>query len=198
MIHELLTKNYCKLTTGNWQLYSTLVEDSLQIRPFMQNKANFRKSQMNVNKALTKNYEQMDTWSIGKNKANTNPIQTQFKANSKPKQTQYKPKQTQFQRQNNAAAYDDQRPAFYRKLKKDLDVAVTASAKSGRSMPLRAARNFAVWTIRAGSFILCFRIGSGDIYGQSVSSINLSSGTSSAACRIDSAFLKVTTPVKEI
>ena len=32
----------------------TTVEESLQIRLFMQNKANFRKSQMNVNKVLTR------------------------------------------------------------------------------------------------------------------------------------------------
>jgi hypothetical protein len=54
--------------------HSTTVEDSLQIRLFMQNKPNFRKSQMNVNKVLTKDYEQMDTWSSGKNK----PKQSQF------------------------------------------------------------------------------------------------------------------------
>ena len=71
----------------------TLVKMSLQISPFCSNKPNFRKSQMNVNKVLIKAYEQLDTWSIGKNKPNTNPIQSQ----SKPKQTQFKPKQTQFQ-----------------------------------------------------------------------------------------------------
>jgi len=57
----------------------------------MQNKANFQKSQMNVSNGLTMNYEQMDTWSGGKNKPNSKPIQTQFKANSNPIQTQYKP-----------------------------------------------------------------------------------------------------------
>jgi hypothetical protein len=62
---------------------------------FMQNKANFRKSQMNVSDFITRDYDKMDTWSSGKNKANSNPIQTQFKANTKPIQTQYKPKQTQ-------------------------------------------------------------------------------------------------------
>jgi hypothetical protein len=46
----------------------------------MQNKANFRKVKFNVNKVLTRNYDQMDTWSIRK----TKPIQSQ----SKPKQTQ--------------------------------------------------------------------------------------------------------------
>ncbi|MHC4642345.1 MAG: hypothetical protein ACYS32_11925, partial [Planctomycetota bacterium] len=38
---------------------------------FMQNKANFRKSQMNVRAYKTKKYVQMDTWSSGKNKANS-------------------------------------------------------------------------------------------------------------------------------
>ncbi len=41
---------------------------ALQIKLFMQNKANFQKSQMNVNKVLTKDYDQMDTWSIRKTK----------------------------------------------------------------------------------------------------------------------------------
>jgi hypothetical protein len=57
----------------------------------MQNKANFRKSQVNINSVITSEYEQMDTWSSGKNKAKTkpiqtqtNPIQTQYKANSNP------------------------------------------------------------------------------------------------------------------
>jgi hypothetical protein len=54
---------------------------------FMQNKANFRKVKLNVNNVLTRDYDKMDTWSIGK----TKPI----KANSKPKQTQYKANQPQ-------------------------------------------------------------------------------------------------------
>jgi len=44
-------------------------------------------------------YEKKDTWSSGKNKPNSNPIQTQsnpIKANKMPKQTQTNPKQTQF------------------------------------------------------------------------------------------------------
>jgi len=52
---------------------------------------------VNVNKVLTRDYVQMDTWSSGKNKPNSNPI----KDNKMPKQTQYKPKQSQFQRQKN-------------------------------------------------------------------------------------------------
>ncbi len=49
----------------------------------MQNKANFQKVKLNVNKVLTRGYDQMDTWSIRK----TKPIQRQLKpikANSKP------------------------------------------------------------------------------------------------------------------
>ena len=70
----------------------TDVMSALQINLFMQNKANFRKSQMNVTKVLTKDYEKRTLGQLGK----TNPIQTQYKANSNPKQTQLKPKQTQF------------------------------------------------------------------------------------------------------
>jgi hypothetical protein len=67
----------------------TDVMSALQIRPFLTNKPNFRKSQMNVSKVLTRDYDKMDTWSIRKNKPNSNPIQTQFKAN--PIQTQTNP-----------------------------------------------------------------------------------------------------------
>ncbi len=52
---------------------STTIESSLQINLFMQNKANFRKVKFNVNKVLTRNYDQLDTWSIRK----TKPIQSQ-------------------------------------------------------------------------------------------------------------------------
>jgi hypothetical protein len=83
----------------------------------MQNKANFRKSQMNVNKVLTRNYEKRTLGQSGKNKANSKPNKANFKkaqmsattflakdyenilnwvicenkANIKPKQTQSKP-----------------------------------------------------------------------------------------------------------
>ncbi|HIJ54252.1 MAG TPA: hypothetical protein HPP66_14045 [Planctomycetes bacterium] len=90
-------------------LSSTTVVSALQISLFMQNKPNFRKSQMNVNNVLTRDYENKTLGECGKNKPNSNPIQTQsnpiqtqsnpIKANKMPKQTQYKPKQTQFQRQ---------------------------------------------------------------------------------------------------
>jgi len=86
--------NHCALGTT-----STTVESALQIALFMQNKPNFQKDQMNVNMVSTGDYERKDTWWSGKNKPNSNPIQTQsnpIKANKMPKQTQYKPKQTQF------------------------------------------------------------------------------------------------------
>ena len=51
----------------------------------MQNKPNFWKSQMNVNKVLTRDYEKKTLGEHGKNKPNTKPIQSQ----SKPIQTQF-------------------------------------------------------------------------------------------------------------
>ncbi len=58
---------------------STTVESALQIRPFMQNKANFRKSQMNVNKVLTRDYEKKTLGERGKKQSQTNPIKANFK-----------------------------------------------------------------------------------------------------------------------
>jgi len=75
---------------------STDAERSLQNHPFLTNKANFRKSQMNVNTFITTNYEQRTMNYEIKNKANSKPIQTQYKANTNPIQSQFKPKQTQF------------------------------------------------------------------------------------------------------
>ena len=44
----------------------------------MQNEPKFQKSQMNVSPDITKEYEKKDTWWSGKNKPNSNPIQSQF------------------------------------------------------------------------------------------------------------------------
>jgi len=44
----------------------TDVMSALQIKLFMQNKAKFQKVKLNVNRVLTKDYEQKDTWSGGK------------------------------------------------------------------------------------------------------------------------------------
>jgi len=75
---------------------STLVESALQNHLFMQNKANFRKSQMNVNSCFTMKYEQRTmNYEIktNPNEPKTNPIL----ANKTPIRTQFKPKQIQFQ-----------------------------------------------------------------------------------------------------
>jgi len=40
---------------------------------FMQNKPNFRKSQMNVNLYNTTDYERKRNWTLGENKPNLNP-----------------------------------------------------------------------------------------------------------------------------
>jgi len=53
---------------------STNVEDPLQIDLFMQNKPNFRKSQMNVSIYLQTAYENKSDWTLGQNKPNSNPI----------------------------------------------------------------------------------------------------------------------------
>jgi len=83
---------------------STTVERSLQISPFLTNKANFQKSQTNVNTFITMNYEQRTMNYEIKNKPNSNPIQSQFKANSKPIQTQNKPNSNPISRAKNSCA----------------------------------------------------------------------------------------------
>ena len=40
----------------------------------MQNEPNFGKAQMNVNKVLTKDYENKPNWTLGENEPKTNPI----------------------------------------------------------------------------------------------------------------------------
>jgi len=53
---------------------STSVENVLQIGLFLQNKANFRKSQMDVTLNITRDYEKKSNWTFGENK----PNQSQF------------------------------------------------------------------------------------------------------------------------
>jgi len=72
MNHELRTIINEQRTT-NYQLYSTFVEYSLQISPFMQNEPNLPKAQMNVNKVLTKDYDKKTLGESGKNEPKTNP-----------------------------------------------------------------------------------------------------------------------------
>ncbi len=59
-------------------LPSTLVEKPLQITPFMQNKPNFQKSQMNANLYSTTDYERKRDWTLGENKPNSNPNKPNF------------------------------------------------------------------------------------------------------------------------
>jgi hypothetical protein len=73
---------------------SSTIEQVRKNNLFMQNKANFQKVKFNVNNVLTRDYDQLDTWSIRK----TKPIQSQLKpikANSKPIKANIMPKQTQ-------------------------------------------------------------------------------------------------------
>ena len=46
---------------------------------FMQNKANFQKSQMNVNLYNTTDYENKSNWTLGENKPNSNPNKANLK-----------------------------------------------------------------------------------------------------------------------
>ncbi|MGB2807633.1 MAG: hypothetical protein WBC22_07825 [Sedimentisphaerales bacterium] len=50
---------------------------------------------MNVNNVLTKDYENKTLGEHGKNKPNSNPIQTQYKPNTKPIKANTNPIQTQ-------------------------------------------------------------------------------------------------------
>ena len=45
----------------------------------MQNKPNFRKSQMNVSIFSTKDYENKSNWTIGQSKPNSNPIKANLR-----------------------------------------------------------------------------------------------------------------------
>jgi hypothetical protein len=44
----------------------------------MQNEPNLPKDQMNVNKVLTKDYENKPNWTLGENEPKTNPIKANF------------------------------------------------------------------------------------------------------------------------
>ena len=68
-IHKYREYSYLRAYKAPLQLSRILYKSTL----FMQNEPKFRKSQMNVNNVLAKDYEQIDTWSIGKNEPKTNP-----------------------------------------------------------------------------------------------------------------------------
>jgi len=69
-----LSSVICLLSSVLCRQYSTSVENPLQIDLFLQNKPNFRKSQMNVSFLYTKDYENISGWTLGENKPNSNPI----------------------------------------------------------------------------------------------------------------------------
>jgi len=105
----------------------------------MQNKANFRKSQMNVSIFSQMAYENKSNWTLGENKPNSNPNKANLHFTAENTEDaekkdicvsdcpiekyalypispcslrtwrlmENKPNQTQFQRQKNAAAFDD-------------------------------------------------------------------------------------------
>ena len=85
----LMTKNLRNLRLINdLRAYKSLyncretftdVMSALQIKLFLQNKPKFQKVKFNVNKVLTTDYEQMDTWSIGKKQSQTNPNKAKSK-----------------------------------------------------------------------------------------------------------------------
>jgi len=64
----------------------------------MQNKPNFQKDQMSVSAVLTNDYDNWTLGERGKNKPNTNPIQTQYKPNTNPIKPNSNPIQTQYKR----------------------------------------------------------------------------------------------------
>ncbi len=86
-----------KISVNSW-LINDLRSTKAYVRKnnlFMQNEPKFRKVKFNVTKVITKDYEQMDTWSSGKNEPKTNPNEPKtnpIKANKMPKQTQNEPK----------------------------------------------------------------------------------------------------------
>ncbi len=68
-----LSSVVCHLSSVICLRPSTSVENPLQINLFMQNKPNFRKSQMNANLYNTTDYERKRDWTLGENKPNSNP-----------------------------------------------------------------------------------------------------------------------------
>ncbi len=72
------TSGINRLALYNCRVISIIVEDSLQINLFMQNKPNVKDAQINVNSYMKSKYEKLDTWLSGENKPNSNPIKPNF------------------------------------------------------------------------------------------------------------------------
>ncbi len=85
MISDLCFREYqlssvvCHLSSVICLRPSTSVENPLQINSFMQNKPNFRKSQMNLKLCKQMAYEYKHDWTIGQSKPNSNPIKPNFR-----------------------------------------------------------------------------------------------------------------------
>ena len=72
-IHKRRGYSYLRAYKAPLQLSRILYKSTL----FLQNKPNFQIAQMNVSSFLTKNYENTSDSTLGENKPNTNPKQTQ-------------------------------------------------------------------------------------------------------------------------
>jgi len=68
---HLLSSVFCILSSAPLYICRGFSTNQLL---FMQNKPNFRKSQMNVNTYNTTDYENKCNWTLGQNKPNSNPI----------------------------------------------------------------------------------------------------------------------------
>ena len=84
MNHELLTISYANRRnapnpTATPSKPPILPKLSTIYGLIMQNEPNFRKSQMNVSKVITKEYEKRTLGERGKNEPKTNPIKANFK-----------------------------------------------------------------------------------------------------------------------
>jgi hypothetical protein len=67
----------------NVSIFSKMAYENKSNWTLGENKPNFRKAKMNVNSLITKDYRKNDAFAVQKNKPNSNPIQTQTKPISK-------------------------------------------------------------------------------------------------------------------
>ncbi len=94
LIINRLYSVFCRLSSA----FLYICRESSTNQPFYAKQTQFPKKSNDVSFFYTKEYENKHNWTIGQNKPNSNPIQTQsnpIKAQKMPIQTQYKPKQTQ-------------------------------------------------------------------------------------------------------
>ena len=94
--YNVIARKYLRIDKALYNCRETITDvvSPLQISPFLTNKANFGKAQMNVSSLLTEEYENKTLGGCGKNKPNSKPIKANtkpIKANTNPIRTQYKP-----------------------------------------------------------------------------------------------------------